>query len=1450
MAQAQAQAQEIVALKNSIRAHKGHFTRLVDAANRATRFMQGNISQLARQEAEKCFQDLKNKFETVQQLYKDLGAIDVAQAAQYITAAEVNDDEFQATREDLLTALRLAAPAPQVNAPGAQPNAARIPNFKAQSGVKPDKLQADADPLTYRAFVRAFDAFYRMSRMDTLAVVDQQAVLFQMFDRELEASVRQAVDENTPIFGPVDQISCMSALADRFDEIYPLFSRRLDFWMSSQPKGGRFTDWAAKLQQQGEEADLAQLDLDGIHAFRLICGCTDAKLRDKFLKLRNPTRRDVMAEARTYEASLRAVKDLTLTNAAHGSTIATGAVANVVTQDSMKGSCYGCGGPMHKGPDRAKCPAAGTTCGGCGRKNHFQKFCFGANPPKRKVPAKVKAVDADSATPTTTDNEDSKAVEAKSTAKCSTVRCAAVEDDNKAVNRPTPRMNLTFHSEDLKQKFQFDATPDTGATRTIVAENVVKEKGFYSRIWRSSGVRLATANGSRMKCVGSILLAVRNEVTGANVFIDALVVRDMRNEILLSWHDLVNLCVIPCNFPSVMEKESEVQVQKVELVDEEFVHKVDGLKVKYSDVLGSTLEDACGQIKGPPMKIYLVNEAGLRPRRVYTARPVPIHFKKAADDLIEELLRAGVIVPVTEPTEWVSPGHFVAKPDGRVRLVTDYTALNNHVKRPIHPFPSAKDLMQRIDASSRFFAKIDAIHGYFQIPLDEDSSKLTTFLLPSGRYRYKAAPMGLCASSDEFCRRTDEAFQGLDWFLKIVDDGLIQGKDLDQLFDRIDIVLGRCRKAGIKVSLKKFQFGTEVKFAGHIVSADGVKPDPEKIAGLREFPVPENLSQLRSFLGLANQLGMFVPDITHMSTKMRTLLKKGVAYVWTPDHQAEFVAMKELLCSDMIVHAFDPSLPTTLLTDASRLKGIGYALIQVAENGTIRLINCNSASLAPAERNYAMIELEALAIKWAILKCDYYLRGMSGFTVVTDHKPLTSVFSQSLQELKNQRLSRFREKLVDYNFKVIWSAGKDHLIADALSRAPVFEPMEGVDFDEDDVPAFVARVSSDPLFNSLFEEAKRDKVYTQLLWALQNDKDFAAFPVLSPFASVAHRLSIFDDGLVILDGDRIVVPGACRDEIVKLLHVAHTGVSKTIENAKQLYFWPGMANDIKQKVASCSACVSLLPSQKKETFQSTMVTEPMDHVDIDLFDYGGKDWLVMADRFSGYPFVHLLKQGKSTEKVVGVMLQWFLAYGFPKRARSDNGPQFRDKFKEFCMAHNIELDNSSPYNPQSNGLAEAAVKSVKYLVQKCHDTNEDLGMALLEWRNCPRTDGVSPSQAFFGRRLRGILPAMRLSVVNFPAHAADVPVSSPNFSLSVLEKGDVVWIQDPLSNRWNSKGQIISIHDAGRSYIVETDGRLYRRNRTRLRPFKVPENEVRPEVLESADSGSLPKLRRSPRLNA
>ena len=185
-----------------------------------------------------------------------------------------------------------------------------------------------------------------------------------------------------------------------------------------------------------------------------------------------------------------------------------------------------------------------------------------------------------------------------------------------------------------------------------------------------------------------------------------------------------------------------------------------------------------------------------------------------------------------------------------------------------------------------------------------------------------------------------------------------------------------------------------------------------------------------------------------MTVRLRELTAKKNAFLWLDDHQKEFERVKQLLTLDMVVTHFDPDMPVTELTDASRLHGLGYALGHYVD-GRFKLVSCGAKSLTPTQQRYATIELECPAVYFTIDKCSYYLKGSTHFTVATDHKPLEGIFAKVLYDIPNPRLQQLPEKLVEYNFTLKWVPGKSHLIAVALSRASLFSPEETEDIHVD-----------------------------------------------------------------------------------------------------------------------------------------------------------------------------------------------------------------------------------------------------------------------------------------------------------------------------------------------------------------------------------------------------------------
>jgi hypothetical protein len=567
--------------------------------------------------------------------------------------------------------------------------------------------------------------------------------------------------------------------------------------------------------------------------------------------------------------------------------------------------------------------------------------------------------------------------------------------------------------------------------------------------------------------------------------------------------------------------------------------RIEELKKKYSKILKDELP--AKPMEGPEMKIHFKKNTVVKPTKIYTAAQTPIHLKQQANKALKEAIENKTVEELepSEPSEWCSRGFFVMKPNGEARLVVDLSPLNQFIERPIHPFIPANELLKNLNPESTVYCKLDCVKGYFQIPLDEESKKLTTFLLPSGRYRYLRAPMGLSSSSDEWCKRSDKALAGIPGVQKLVDDILIEGTTYDELFERIELVLKRCTEANITISLQKMQIGEEVDFASYKVSKNSIVPAKERIQAITDFPAPKTRKDLKSFLGLAQTLAHFVPDLSHTTDPLRGLLRKNVAWLWTDDMQKAFEATKKILTGPLVLRSFNPNTRTELITDASRI-GLGFILLnEDPETGNKHLIQCGSRALTNAEKNYAVCELEGLAISYATLKCKHYLLGMQEFTIITDHKPLLGVWKKAIPDIVNTRLRRLKEKTTEYQFSLEWREGKLNEIADALSRATVFPPNEGEDTAE--ICNHSLHAECDPILKSLVDAANNCIDYQRIVKAVKEVKNPKRLPTTHPgrsIASVWSDLSI-QDGLIVVNGTRIFIPEKERKAILKKLHIAH-----------------------------------------------------------------------------------------------------------------------------------------------------------------------------------------------------------------------------------------------------------------------------------------------------------------------
>ena len=991
---------------------------------------------------------------------------------------------------------------------------------------------------------------------------------------------------------------------------------------------------------------------------------------------------------------------------------------------------------------------------------------------------------------------------------------------------------------------------------------------------------MIAANSTPMQCSGTVEGAGTHKITKRSIDLELKVSRDLKDEIIISYWDLVRFRVLSLDFPFTecnridFEEEEPFQARRAEALRKDLrrlgdsnllaenrvlyiEEKVIGEQVKekliteFRDTISDEISDK--PLNVPPVEIKL-KEGPVKPIQVTRARPVEFHFQGKAYELVKGLEKKGIISPVGEPTVWVSPAKFVPKANGvDVRLTTNFQQLNKHIARPVHPFLSAQDTIRQIDPSASVFGTLDAVMGYFQIELGEESRHLTTFLTPWGKYQYNRSPRGCSASQDWWNRISDQAvidFQA--WSAKIVDDILIWANSYDELYERMRKILAKCKDIGITISESKMQVGREVKFAGYLVTQGGVRPDPEKVESIRNFPQPTDVTSLRAYLGLANQLGSFIPDLSQSMVKMRTLLKKNTVFQWTPEIDQEFKRSKDILTSPAVVKPFDPGLKTGLLTDASRLNGLGYLLLQWPREQPERtqIVQCGSFALTPAQRNYSTIELEFLAIVRAMQKCKFYLHGLETFTVITDHKPLLGLMEKPIADLESNRLARLREKVAQFTFTIEWTAGKYHYAADALSRYPVFEGYED-EFEREIAAISVNRVAVDHRIANMAEAASGDAAYGEAIQAFRAGQDIEKLRpdhYARALKSVWNEISLLDteQGPLMVAGDRIVVPKAMRQEIVKRLHASHQGIEKARLAAKESYFWPGITSDLKNAVEQCEACQVMRSSQAAEPLQSVIkpVTAPMQLISADLYDLEGKDFLAIIDAYSGFVESKPLKRITSSE-VIKAFESFFGYVGYPERIRTDNGRQLCSReMEEYFSSKGITHETSSPEFPSSNGHAESAVKAAKHLQKKCMRTGEDFQAALAELRRQPRKDGNIPSDLFLRRQVRGSEPKIRFESGKVVEKAKIPEPEKKNESgktLKPLKIGEFVRVQSRKTGLWERKARVIAICEHGRSYELEdlSTQAAFRRNRRFLRPIAGGECGETAEAI--ADEGETPE---------
>ena len=423
-------------------------------------------------------------------------------------------------------------------------------------------------------------------------------------------------------------------------------------------------------------------------------------------------------------------------------------------------------------------------------------------------------------------------------------------------------------------------------------------------------------------------------------------------------------------------------------------------------------------------------------RSFFKPRPVPFALKEKIADELRRLEKIGVLEKV-EFSDWATPIVPVLKPDGSVRICGDYkVTINPVLDIPEHPMPTADDLFTQLNGGEKF-TKLDLSSVYQQVLLDEESREYVTINMHLGLFRYTRLPFGVASSPAIFQKIMDSVMNGLQGVGGILDDLIITGSNDETHFRNLERTLERMCSMGIKLKREKCVFmKPSVEYFAFVVDRDGIHPSPHKVQAIQEVPVPENPTDLKSFLGLINYYRRFVPDMATLAHPLNHLLVENIPWKWSKQCQEAFVKLKGVLQSAPLLAHNDPKKAVRLAVDSSSF-GLGAVLSHVSEDGEEKPIAFASRTLSSSEQNYSMIEKEALPIIFGVKKFHQYLFGRR-FILLTDHKPLTFILGpkRGIPVLAASRLQRWSILLAAYTYDIEYPASHNHGNADALSRLP------------------------------------------------------------------------------------------------------------------------------------------------------------------------------------------------------------------------------------------------------------------------------------------------------------------------------------------------------------------------------------------------------------------------------
>ena len=666
---------------------------------------------------------------------------------------------------------------------------------------------------------------------------------------------------------------------------------------------------------------------------------------------------------------------------------------------------------------------------------------------------------------------------------------------------------------------------------------------------------------------------------------------------------------------------------------------------------------------------------------------------------LKEYSDNGWIRPSQSP--YGAPILFVKKKDGSTRMCTDYRALNKITKKNVYPLPRIDELLDRLQGA-KFFTKIDLRQGYHQIRIKDADVEKTAFRTRYGHYEYLVLPFGLTNAPATFMGLMNEVFRPLlDKSVVIyLDDILIYSRSWEDHKRHIAEVLDRLRAHQLYAKVSKCEFGkSKVEFLGHVVSNDGVAVDQKKIEAIQSWPPPQNIHDLRAFLGLANYYRRFVENYSKLTLPLTRMLKKGATVNMQEEEMSAFRLIKEALTKAPVLAVADPQLGYRIVTDASDF-ALGAILLQDQGHG-FQPIAYESRKLQPAELRRNVYEKEMLAILHSLKAWRCYVEGRP-IELVTDHESLKWLMTQ--KELDRQQ-AKWVQTLSPFDIEIIYKPGRVNP-ADALSRHPLhrLSAVSLVQTTPELLKEFADAYELDPLYST-------DSSVTRTVSLTSHPDAGPPAPgrIGSQTSTAVRSTDCHKRGsLWYKEGPgtyQVCVPDRqeLRHLVIREAHDApvgaHFGMDKTLWRVEQAFHWPKMSADVREYVRSCDLCQRSKPAQGKTRGLLQPLPIPTDRWEEVSMDFvtglpvtpkGHDAALVIVDRLSKWAYfipTRTTDDAKETAEIFHDVV--FVRHGMPKRIVSDRDPKFTSNFwGSFFTAMGTHLGMSTAYHPQTDGQTE------------------------------------------------------------------------------------------------------------------------------------------------------------------